>query len=192
MTCAFVLLSTWAWRCSSLSTPPWRAMGPRLLLCCVAAVQVGSCWVDCQSIRVTLLVHVDVTSRSWMRAVVCQVYWVRRWPLWSTPSVALTAQQGVHARFTGRLVIVTRATVSTSVLIYTAAGDWAWMRRCRSSTKLLRAAASPHYPVVCTAWWYCTFFGVFRSSLPRFMWLGPTLVSLLVKRAVMWLVVYGR
>jgi hypothetical protein len=120
-----VLIHTiqWASRCSSLSIPPWRAIGPRLLLCCVAAVQVGSSWGECQAIRVTSLVRVDVTRRWWMRAVAIPVCWARRRPMWSTPSVALTAQHGVRARSTGRLVIVTGATMSTSLLIYTAVGD---------------------------------------------------------------------
>jgi hypothetical protein len=141
----------WAWLCSSLSIPPWRAMQPRLLLCCVAVVQVGSCCGECQPIRVTSPVHADATRRPWMRAMDRLVRWVRRSPMRSTPSVALTASQGVRTHFTGRLVIVTGATVSTSLLIYTAAGDWVWMRRCRSSMKLLRAAASPHCPVVCSS-----------------------------------------
>ena len=41
-----------------------------------------------------MLVRVDVTRRSWMRALVSPVCWVRRWPMWSTPSVALTAPPG--------------------------------------------------------------------------------------------------
>ena len=42
-----------AWGCPSLSIITWWAMGPKLLLRCVAAVQVGSCWGECQFIRVT-------------------------------------------------------------------------------------------------------------------------------------------
>ena len=86
-------------------------------------MQVGSCRGECQSIRVASLVHVDVTSPSTMRALASPVCLARRRPMWSTPSVALTAQHGVRARFTGRLVIVTGATMSTSLLIYTAVGD---------------------------------------------------------------------
>ena len=137
----------WAWRCSSLSSRPWWAMGRRLLLCCVADILVGYCCGECQSIRVKSLVHVDVASRSTMRALASLVCWARRRSMWWTPSVALTAQQGGHTRVTGRWVIVTG---STSLLIYTAAGDWAWVRWCRSSMKLLWEAASPHCPVVCS------------------------------------------
>ena len=116
----------------------------RLLLCSVAAVQVGSCWDECQFIRVASLARVDVTRRSWMRALDSPVRWVRRSPMRSTPSVALTAQHGVRTRLTGRLVIVTEATVSRSLLLFTALGDWAWMRSCRSSMQLLRSAAPFH------------------------------------------------
>ena len=120
----------------------------RLLLCSVAAVQVGSCWDECQFIRVASLARVDVTRRSWMRALVSTLCLARRWSMLSTPSVALTAQHGVRTRLTGRLVIVTEATVSRSLLLFTALGDWAWMRSCRSSIQLLRTAASSHCPVV--------------------------------------------
>jgi hypothetical protein len=110
----------WAWRCSLLSIRPWRAMRLRLLLCGVVDVVVGSCWCECQAIQVTSLVHVDVTSRSWMRALVSTACWARRWSMSSTPAVALTAPQVVRARFTGCLVMVTGDTVSTSLLLYTA------------------------------------------------------------------------
>ena len=146
MRCAFVALNGLGG--ASLSIHRWRAMRPRLLLCCVVAMQVGSCWGECQFIRVTSLVHADVTRRSWMRALDSPVRWVRRSPMRSTPSVALTAQDGVRTRCTGRSVIVTGATVSTSLLLFTALGDWAWMRSCRSSMQLLRTAASPQCPVV--------------------------------------------
>ena len=138
-----------ACRCSSLSTPPWRAMGPRLLLCCVADMLVGSCCGECQSIRVKLRVHVDVTIRSWMRALASLVSWVRSSPMRSTPSVALTAQHGIRTRFTGRLVIATGATASTSLLLFTAVGDCVWMRSCWSSMQLLRSAA-PFHPTTVT------------------------------------------
>ena len=87
----------WAWRCSSLSTPPCRTMGPRLLLCSVTVVRVGSCWGECQSIHVTSLVHVDVTRRSWMRALVSPLCWVHRWPMRLTPSVALDITTTLHS-----------------------------------------------------------------------------------------------
>ena len=66
----------------------------------------------------------------------------------STPSVALTAPQGFRARFAGRLVIVTGATVSTLLLVYTAGGQWTRMWLCRSSMKRLRPSASPYCPGV--------------------------------------------
>ena len=179
-------------RCRSLSIPPWRAMGPRLLLCCVADMLVGSCCGECQSIRVRSLVRVDVTRRSWMRALVSPVRWVRRSPMRSTPSVALTAQHGVRTRFTGRLVIVTGATVSTSLLIYTAAGDGAWMRLCRSSMQLLRAVASPLCPGVSSVGCGCPCRDDPCSSVIRLMLLGSTGVSLRARRAVTRLLVSGR
>jgi hypothetical protein len=134
----------------------------------------------------------SLTSRPWMRTLVCPVCWVGRWPMWSTLSVARTAPQRVHARFTGRLVIVTRATVSTSLLIYTAAGDWAWMRLCRSSMQLLRAAASPHCPGVSSVGCGCPCRDVACSSVIRLMLLGSTGVSLRAHRAVTRLLVSGR
>ena len=130
-----------AWLGSSLSIGPWRAMLPRLLLWSVAAVPVGSCLGDCEPLRVRSLVHVDVTSRSWMRALVSLG--------WTTRSVALTAPQGVRTCFTGRLVIVTGATVSTTLLRYIAVGDWALVRRYRSSMQLLRSTA-PFHPTTVT------------------------------------------
>ena len=111
---------------------------------------VGSCCGECQSIRVKLRVHVDVTIRSWMRALVSPVCSVRRWSTWSTPSVDPTAPKGVRTRSTRRWVIVTGATVSTSLLVYTAAGDWAWMQRCLSSMKLLRLSAARYDDSVCS------------------------------------------
>ena len=57
----------------------------------------------------------SLTSRKWMRTLDCPLCWVHRSPMWSTPSVARTAPQRVRTRFTGRLVIVTGAAVSTSL-----------------------------------------------------------------------------
>ena len=62
----------------------------------------------------------SLTSPPWMRTLVCPVCWVGRSPMWSTPSIALTASRGVHTRFTGRVVMTMGATASTSLLIYTA------------------------------------------------------------------------
>jgi hypothetical protein len=56
---------------------------------------------------VKLRVHVDGPSRSTIRALASLVYWARRRSMWRTPSVALTAQHGVRARFTGHMAIVT-------------------------------------------------------------------------------------
>ena len=173
-----------AWLGSSLSIAPWRAMLPRLLLWSVAAVPVGSCLGDCEPLRVRSLVHVDVTSRSWMRALVSLG--------WTTRSVALTAPQGVRTRFTGRLVIVTGATVSTTLLLHTAVGDWAWMRLGRSNMQLLRTAASFHCPVVSSVGWGCPCRDVACSSVIRLMLLGSTGVSLRAHRAVTRLLVSGR
>ena len=126
----------------------WTKVVAVLCRCCAGRILLGGVpGHPCE--RRWYMVHVDVASWSWMRALVSLG--------WSTPSDALTAQQGVRTRFIGRSVIVTGATVSTSLLLYTAVGDWAWMRRCRSSMKLRRPAASPHCPGVDSVAWYCTY-----------------------------------
>ena len=116
--CAFVPLSGLggARHCQLLRGGRWDQD------CCCAALLL--CWSDLVGASAsppvrTLLVYVDVTSRSWMRDLDSPVRWVRRWPMWSPPSVALTASQGVRTRFSGRLVIVMGDTVSTSLWFYT-------------------------------------------------------------------------
>ena len=147
-----------------------------MLLCSGATVLVGSCRGECQPIRVTSPVHADATRGPWMRAMKRPVRWVHRSPMRSTPSVALTASRGVRTRFTGRLVIVTGATVSTTLLRNIAVGDWALVRRCRSSMLLLRMAATPHCPVVSSVCLCCSYLDAPCPSLPRLMWLDLALV----------------
>ena len=98
----------------------------------------------------------------------------------------------VRTRFTGCLVMVTGATVSTSLLLYTAVGDWPWKRRCRSSMQLLRTAASLHCPGVSSVGCGCPCRDVACSPVIRLMLLGSTGVSLRAHRAVTRLLVSGR
>jgi hypothetical protein len=67
---------------------------------------------------------------------------------------------------------------------HVAGGQWTWMLLCRSSVQLQRLAASPHSPTVGSVRWSCFCFGSSLSSPPRFVRLGPTLVSLLGRRTV--------
>ena len=82
--------------------------------------------------------------------------------------------------------------MSTFLLRDTAVGDWAWMRRCRPSMKLLREAASPHCPGVSSVGWGCPCRDVACSSVIRLMLLGSTVVSFRAHRAVTRLLVCGR
>jgi hypothetical protein len=117
--CAFVLLSGLG------GARHWRFVrgGRRDQGCCCAmSLRCRSDAVEASASRFLgrSWCNVDVTRRSWMRAVDSPVRWVRRSPMRSTPSVALTASQGVRTRFTGSLAIVTGTTVFTSLLIHTA------------------------------------------------------------------------
>ena len=143
----------WAWRCSSLSTPPCRAMGPRLLLCSVTVVRVGSCWGECQSIHVTSLVHVDVTRRSWMRALVSPLCWVHCWPMRLTSSVALDVTTPLLS--CGRRAVEGAVSVQHEAAASGCISALSW-RRLRGM--VLHLSRPP-----------C-------SSLPRLMWLDLTLV----------------
>ena len=67
---------------------------------------------------------------------------------------------------------------------HAAGSQWTWMLLCRSSAQLQRPAASPHCRTGSVRW-SCFCFDFSLSSPPRFMRLGSTLVSLLVRRSVM-------